>query len=111
VTIIAPQEDPFLAGIVDVSVPGGAAGEGGPGGDGGEGGDGGPARDPENPQCRPGQSGPAGAEGIAGSAGREGRDGPRAQVITVPQREVFGANVPVQLADLLWPPAPERRGR
>src|SRR5262249_46010755 len=39
ITIIAPNENPFLSGLVDARTPGGAAGPGGPGGDPGDGGD------------------------------------------------------------------------
>jgi hypothetical protein len=108
VTIIAPQEEPFLAGIVDVQNAGGEGGAGGAGGTGGEGGAGGAAERPNDPQCRPGVKGPAGEKGNPGSTGPNGRGGPRAQVITVPARDVFGNRVPPQLAELLWP-VPERR--
>jgi hypothetical protein len=108
VTIIAPQEEPFLAGIVDVQNPGGEGGPGGAAGNGGEGGAGGAAERPNDPQCRPGVKGPTGEKGAPGPAGPAARDGPRAQVITVPARDVFGNRVPPQLAELLWPAA-ERR--
>jgi len=105
VTIIAPTEDPFLSGIVEVRVPGGEGGPGGPGGDGGEGGPGGAAVQSSGPQCRPGATGPAGDKGSVGATGPNGRYGTRtAQVITVPLAQVFGTNMPPQLADLLRSP-------
>lgn len=101
VTIIAPQEEPFLAGIVDVQTPGGEGGPGGAAGDGGDGGDGGAAERPNDPACRPGTKGAGGETGTAGAAGPAGRDGPRARFIAVPARDVFGPRVPPQLAELL----------
>jgi hypothetical protein len=99
-TIVAPQEAPSLAGFVEVRAPGGEAGAGGAAGAAGDGGAGGAAT-AGDATCRPGQAGPAGNAGEAGPDGIEGRRGPRAQVITVPARDVFGNHAPPQLTDLL----------
>lgn len=98
ITIITASEDPFLAGLVDARNPGGPGGEGGKGGAGGPGGAGGAGLRPE---CAAGPAGAAGREGAAGQPGPRGYTGTRAQVITVPLREVFGQNVPPELAELL----------
>jgi hypothetical protein len=87
-TIIAPVEQPLLAGLIDAySNPGpggkgGPPGEGGPGGDGGTGGVGGR-------RCADGATGPAGAAGSEGAEGPPGNPGMRPQVFTVPTDQVF----------------------
>lgn len=112
ITIIAPHEDPFLAGIVEVRTPGGEGGDGGEGGEGGDGGDGGEARALVSSErgvvCQKGPKGPDGEAGPSGDEGRDGHRGPRPQVLTVSAPEVFGTRAPPELADLLWPAA-ERR--
>ncbi|MGH7416321.1 MAG: hypothetical protein ACREMW_02505 [Gemmatimonadales bacterium] len=102
ITVIAPESEPFLAGLVDARVSGG---EGGPGGAGGAGGAGGPggAPHPTDTQrsCLPGQTGVEGAAGRAGPKGFEGDRGPRMTVLTVPLRSVFGTRAPAELVELL----------
>ncbi|MGH7528800.1 MAG: hypothetical protein ACREMN_00310, partial [Gemmatimonadales bacterium] len=100
ITIIAPAEEPFLAGLVEARVPGGeggpggAAGKGGPGGRGGRGvaGDG---------NCPAAEDGPPGQPGTNGPEGRDGRPGSRPQVLTVPTRDLWGALVPPALEALI----------
>ncbi len=101
VTIIAPVEEPFLAGLVDGRSTGGPAGSGGRGGPGGRGGAGGTATPTDDRRCSAGANGAEGPKGNAGADGPEGRSGARPQVVTVPLRDVFGVQVPVQLAELL----------
>jgi hypothetical protein len=104
ITIIAPEEEPFLAGIVDARVPGGEGGPGGSGGTGGGGGAGGkagPRRAPSDSTCRAGAAGGDGPAGRAGPRGPDGDPGLRAQVLTVPLRNVFGVRIPPELAELL----------
>jgi hypothetical protein len=101
ITIIAPAEEPFLAGLVDARVPGGEGGAGGRGGRGGEGGKGGAAAPASDPRCT------AGANGTAGRAGADGRDGAlgsfgtRPRIVTVPTRDIWGTQIPPALAELL----------
>jgi hypothetical protein len=102
ITIIAPVEEPFLAGIVDTRS---TAGEGGPGGVPGQAGNGGKGgkgqMDQSNRRCADAADGQAGQKGTAGSAGPRGTRGPRAQVVTLPMRDVFGPQTAPQVADLL----------
>jgi len=102
ITIIAPTENPFLAGLVDARTPGGdpgPGGAGGKGGAGGAGGKGGTARDGN--ACLNGRRGVDGRTGTTGLDGRAGIDGPRPTVLTVPSRDVFGTRAPAELLDLL----------
>ena len=98
IIIITAQEDPFLAGLVDARNRGGEGGEGGKGGAGGAGGPGGAALRPE---CAAGAAGPSGREGAPGQLGARGIPGPRPSVVTLPLREVFGQQIPPELAELL----------
>ena len=98
ITIIAPTEDPFLSGLVDAQTPGGEAGAAGRGGAGGAGGKGGAA---SRDGCAAGPDGTPGRAGAAGRVGREGTAGPRPRVITVAAKDVFGQNLPPELAALL----------
>ncbi len=88
ISIIAPAEQPLLAGLVDAysqageGGPGGAGGEGGQGGDGGKGGAG--AR-----RCDDGEPGAAGPVGAEGQEGPPGNPGLRPQVFTVQWDQVF----------------------
>lgn len=100
-TIIAPSEEPFMAGLVAAESPGGPGGKGGKGGPGGKGGAGGSGTTQEGRRCGDGRVGQAGERGLAGSDGSEGPDGPRPRTITVPMREVLGTNLPPELAELL----------
>lgn len=101
ITIVAPQEEPFLAGLVEALTPGGEGGAGGRGGAGGPGGKGGVASPAEDRRCLPGADGAAGPAGSAGSEGRDGDPGYRPQVITVPLRDVFGARTHPTIVELL----------
>lgn len=100
VTVIVPEEEPFLAGLVEGRSVGGEGGRGGRGGDGGSGGKGGAAQD-EGRRCSAGADGASGPEGQHGQNGRDGLPGPRPRVITVPAADVFGYMVPPALAALL----------
>ncbi len=100
VTVIAPEETPFLAGLVDARVAGGPGGPGGRPGEGGPGGPGGAVQGDAR-RCSAGVKGPAGPEGKAGPEGRPGRPGPRPQIITVPAASVFGARPRAELQALL----------
>ena len=101
ITIIAPAEEPFLAGLVDAQTPGGEAGPGGAGGRGGAGGGGGESTNPSNSSCTAGASGRAGQTGLRGLDGRDGQPGTRPQILTVPGRGVWGTNPPPALLDLI----------
>ncbi|HWP37099.1 MAG TPA: hypothetical protein VNL18_06045 [Gemmatimonadales bacterium] len=103
VTIIGPQEEPFLVGLVEGRSLGGEGGPGGRGGKGGAGGRGG-AADTSDPsrRCQPGANGAAGADGPAGAQGPFGGPGPRPQTLLLPEREVFQAGrVPPSLIALI----------
>lgn len=98
ITIMAPAEEPFLAGLIDAQSPAGPGGEPGRGGAAGAGGKGGAAtRDP----CATGADGAAGRPGRDGRRGAGGYEGPRPRVLTVPMRDIFGPNLPPGLAELL----------
>jgi hypothetical protein len=102
VTIVVPAEQPFLAGLVNAHEPGGAGGPGGPPGSGGDGGKGGQgATGGDNKRCADAADGIAGRKGASGPVGRDGPHGPRHDIYTVPAREVFGADLPPDLAALL----------
>ncbi len=110
ISIVAPAEEPFLAGLVEARSPGGVGGAGGPGGAGGKGGRGGQGTvGADNRRCSDGPDGAPGQKGSAGSTGPQGSPGRRPQVVTLPARDVFGAHVPPELAELLeqslrrWP--------
>jgi hypothetical protein len=111
ITIIAPAEEPFLAGLVDAQVPGGEGGDGGTGGKGGVGGKGGAASPATDARCVAGAAGAAGPPGAKGQDGRDGQPGTRPQIVTVPMRDVWGQRIPPSLAELIdyRPPAPARR--
>jgi hypothetical protein len=102
ITVIAPESEPFLAGLVEARVPGGDGGPGGAGGAGGAGGPGGAPHPTDNQRsCQPGLAGVEGAAGRVGPKGHEGDYGPRMSVLTVPLRSVFGTRAPVELIELL----------
>lgn len=98
VTILAPAELPYLAGLVDARSRGGLGGKGGRAGSGGRGGPGGEA---EGAGCARGPQGPAGPAGKPGADGTPGVAGPRARVITVSAADVFARPVPPSLQALL----------
>ncbi|UCF41981.1 MAG: hypothetical protein JSW43_06585 [Gemmatimonadota bacterium] len=98
VTVMAPNELPYLAGLVDAygtGGPGGAGGKAGPGGPGGKGGAATARR------CEAGEDGAPGADGRPGPEGAEGALGPRARVITVAAADLFPRPVPPRLQELL----------
>lgn len=99
-TVIAPEGEPFLAGLVEGRVLGGPGGPGGQGGDGGAGGEGGRAEGDAR-RCSAGADGANGPDGSDGPKGPDGLPGPRMQVITVPQADVFGARAPAALRALI----------
>jgi hypothetical protein len=101
ITIVAPAEEPFLAGLIDARTPGGEAGPGGAGGAGGTGGVGGVSNNPSNAACTAGAAGPAGRPGIRGQEGRDGLPGGRPQILTVPGRDVWGTRMPPALVELI----------
>ena len=101
ITIVAPAEEPFLAGLVDARVPGGEGGLGGAGGQGGAGGVGGESTNPSNSACTKGAAGPAGRAGARGVDGRDGQLGTRPQILTVPTRDIWGTRAPLALLDLI----------
>jgi len=105
ITIVAPTEEPFLAGLVDARTPGGEGGLGGGGGKGGAGGVGGEPATPSDTTCQRGRSGPAGRPGLKGLDGRDGQPGGRPQILTASGRDVWGTRMPPALQDLLnWRP-------
>jgi hypothetical protein len=99
IVIISPAENPFLAGVVEARTRGGRGGAAGSGGSGGRGG----AAGPSGTNCTAGHPGAAGAAGPNGNPGVDGRGGAPPQVITVPNAEVLGSNIPPELAKLLVP--------
>jgi hypothetical protein len=99
VTVIGPQNEPFLVGLVEGRS---VSGEGGPGGRGGKGGAGGPGGatqvpegSPPDRRCMAASQGPNGSDGSAGTQGPAGIPGPRPQTLTVPTREVFAPIAPM----------------
>jgi hypothetical protein len=108
VTVVAPQEEPFLAGLVDARTDGGPPGPGGRAGKGGAGGAGGPAEGDAR-RCEAGTPGANGRAGRPGPDGRPGRPGSMLQVITVPAASVFGARPRPDLQALMLYHAGEHR--
>ncbi|HUL49019.1 MAG TPA: hypothetical protein VLT79_03270 [Gemmatimonadales bacterium] len=101
ITIVVPDAEPLLAGLVEVRSPGGSGGPGGPGGSPGTGGRGGPgAATRDGTHCADGQDGPDGRKGVQGPTGSEGPHGPRHNIVTVAARDVFGGELPPDLAEL-----------
>jgi hypothetical protein len=100
VTVIAPEEDPFLAGLVEVRRDGAPGGPGGRPGKGGLGGEGGAAQG-DLRRCAAGPRAANGPDGRTGPEGRAGPFGPRPQIITVPAARVFGARPRAELQALL----------
>jgi hypothetical protein len=100
VTVVVPDEQPLLAGLVEARTPGGEGGSGGEPGKGGEGGAGGAVRGDAR-RCQAGAAGAQGPTGRAGSDGPDGARGPSVRVYTVPRNQVFGPHVPPELAGLL----------
>ena len=101
VTVMAPTELPYLAGLIEGRSPGGAGGAAGPGGRGGRGGQGGEGVIVSGRRCANGPGGERGSTGPAGSEGQDGAPGARARVITVSADDVFGQAVPRALQALL----------
>ncbi len=88
ITIMVPDDQPLLAGLVEAHSSAGPGGKGGPPGQGGSGGEGGKGVS-GNQKCADGAAGAAGADGAAGVDGPDGRSGSPPQVITVPYHQVF----------------------
>jgi hypothetical protein len=102
VTVIAPENDPFLAGLVDARSEGGPGGLGGKAGTGGAGGAGGGVGvQGDVRRCTAGPRGADGPDGRPGREGPQGEPGQRPQVITVPVASVFGSRPRPELAALL----------
>lgn len=103
ITIIGPEEEPFLVGLVQARSAGGPGGPGGRGGKGGAGGKGGEARATDaNRRCEAGRDGPNGPDGRPGPEGPPGSPGPAPQIVTVPLRQVFASpRMPREIAELL----------
>ena len=102
VTIVVPASDPFMAGLVTARSPGGPGGPGGAGGPAGAGGKGGQGgTGAEGRKCADGQDGAVGRKGQAGPTGSEGPRGPRPEIIPMPGDQVFGSQLPPELAALL----------
>ena len=105
ITVVAPSEEPYLAGLVDARTPGGEAGPGGAGGRAGAGGVGGEPSRANDSSCAKGASGQAGRAGVRGADGRDGLPGGRPQILTVSGRDLWGTRMPPALQDLLnWRP-------
>ncbi len=100
VTLVVPEEQPLLAGMIEVRTPGGEGGPGGKPGKGGAGGAGGAVQGDAR-RCTAGADGARGPDGGAGSEGPRGAPGPPVRVFTVPRDEVFGPHVPSELRRLL----------
>jgi hypothetical protein len=100
VTVVAPEDEPFLAGLIEARTDGGPGGDGGRAGPGGRGGDGGAAQG-DRRRCEAGARGANGPDGRPGPEGREGPRGARPQIITVPAASVFGARTRADLQALL----------
>jgi hypothetical protein len=102
-TVVVPSEDPYMAGLVTAHGPGGPGGAGGPGGPGGAGGKGGRAAVGADgaKKCIDADDGATGRKGQTGPAGSEGPRGPRPEIVTVPGDQVFGPEIPPELAALL----------
>ena len=100
-TIMVPTEEPFMAGLVVARSPGGGEGPGGRGGEGGQGGRAGVGTVRNGQACAAGKDGATGVPGREGPPGEAGRPGGRPQILTVPQRELFGPRAPAELLQLL----------
>ena len=109
VTIVVPEDQPFLAGLVTAHSRGGDGGPGGSGGAGGAGGKGGQGVGREGKSCPDGADGPAGRKGQDGPAGSEGPRGGRPEFLSQPPQDVFGDAIPPELAAIL--DHPPRRAR
>lgn len=88
ITVLVPDDQPLLAGLVEAYSSAGPGGKGGPPGKGGEGGEGGEGVS-GNQRCAKGTDGAAGADGAAGVDGPDGQLGPRPQVLTVAADQMF----------------------
>jgi hypothetical protein len=101
VTLLVPEDERFLAGLVDARSVGGPGGPGGRGGEGGPGGPGGQGILVNGQRCENGPAGPQGRDGPEGGEGPSGPPGNPPRVITVPSGDVFGSRVPQALQALL----------
>jgi hypothetical protein len=101
VTLLVPEDERFLAGLVDARSVGGPGGPGGRGGEGGPGGPGGQGILVNGQRCENGPAGPQGRDGPEGGEGPSGPPGNPPRVITVPSGDVFSSRVPQALQALL----------
>jgi len=101
VTIMVPDDQPFLAGLVTAHSRGGEGGPGGPGGPAGAGGKGGQGTGGPGKNCADGADGAAGRKGQDGPQGPEGPRGGRPVFVPMPASDVFGDLVPPELEVLL----------
>ena len=101
VTIVAPDQDRFLAGLISAYSVGGEGGAGGAGGEGGEGGKAGEGEERDERRCQDGRRGRDGRDGPRGPDGADGHPGSPPQIITVSGNDVFGRRLPLPLVDLL----------
>jgi hypothetical protein len=99
ITVVVPESDPFLAGLVEAETFGGEGGDGGKGGNGGKGGKGGEAQGDAR-RCKAGPDGSNGPDGRNGRDGPEGQRGSRPQVMTV-QGSAFGSRPDPRLGALI----------
>ena len=106
--IVAPESDPYMAGLITSRSPGGYGGPGGVGGVGGVGGKGGLGKAADGSTCANAADGVPGRRGLAGPVGSEGPRGPRPEILTVPSDQIFGPSVPPEIGALL---GSSRRGR
>jgi hypothetical protein len=112
ITIIVPEDEPFMAGLVTARSLGGPGGPGGKGGQGGAPGKGGAAvGGSDGRECARGVDGTEGRKGQDGPLGFEGRRGPRPMIVEAPADQVFGAALPPELMALVRSPAPPPRRR
>jgi hypothetical protein len=88
ITIMVPDDQPLLAGLVEAYSNAGPGGKGGPPGEGGAGGEGGQGISGRE-RCANGAAGAAGADGAAGVDGPDGLPGTRPQVLTVASDQLF----------------------
>lgn len=99
-TVVVPDDTPFLAGLVDAIAPGGEGGEGGRAGRGGEGGRAGTPSNADR-RCQGATAGSDGPNGRPGADGREGPHGTRPQIIERPLTELYGPMAPATLRALI----------
>lgn len=100
-TVVAPDHDPYLAGLVAAYSIGGPGGAGGDGGAGGKGGAGGAAEPGTDRRCSVGADGAAGPAGSDGARGPDGPPGAPMETITLPLYDVYGRRLPPVVQELI----------